>query len=83
VAELVKAAVEVDSAHDYAVADATALPFADGRFDMIVAYNVLMDLEDAARDLPRAPLLRAWNIRRYRAEFSVRFSGNLLWAATF
>jgi SAM-dependent methyltransferase len=44
VAELVKAAVEADSAHAYAVADATALPFEDSRFDMIVAYNVLMDL---------------------------------------
>ena len=46
VAELVKAAREADSAHEYAVADATALPFADSRFDMIVAYNVLMDLDD-------------------------------------
>jgi len=51
VAELVKAAVEVDSAHDYAVADATALPFADSRFDMIVAYNVLMDLENVPATL--------------------------------
>ena len=51
VAELGKAAVEVDSAHDYAVADATALPFADSRFDMIVAYNVLMDLENVPATL--------------------------------
>ena len=51
VAELVKAAVEVDSAHDYAVADAAALPFADSRFDMIVAYNVLMDLENVPATL--------------------------------
>jgi len=33
VAELVKAAIEVDSAHDYAVADATALPLTDSRFE--------------------------------------------------
>jgi SAM-dependent methyltransferase len=51
VAELVKAAVEVDSAHAYAIADATALPFAARRFDMIVAYNVLMDLEDVPATL--------------------------------
>ena len=51
VAELVKAAAEVDSAHEYAVADATALPFADSRFDMIVAYNVLMDLENVPATL--------------------------------
>ena len=51
VAELVKAAVEVNSAHAYAVADATALPFADSRFDMIVAYNVLMDLDNVPATL--------------------------------
>ena len=51
VTELVKAAVELDSAHDYTVADATALPFADSRFDMIVAYNVLMDLDDVPATL--------------------------------
>src|SRR3712207_4425486 len=44
VAELVKAAAEVDSAHAYAVADAAALPFTNSRFDLIVAYNVLMDV---------------------------------------
>jgi 2-polyprenyl-3-methyl-5-hydroxy-6-metoxy-1,4-benzoquinol methylase len=51
VAELVKAAVEVDSAHAYAVADATALPFTDSRFEIVVAYNVLMDLDDVPTTL--------------------------------
>ena len=46
VAELVDAARELDSAHEYAVAPAAALPFADGAFDLAVAYNVLMDVED-------------------------------------
>jgi SAM-dependent methyltransferase len=46
VTELVKASKEVDSAHVYTVADAAALPFKDGLFDLIVAYNVLMDVED-------------------------------------
>jgi SAM-dependent methyltransferase len=46
VTELVKAAKEADSAHAYTVADAAALPFKDSMFDLIVAYNVLMDLDD-------------------------------------
>ncbi len=51
VGELVTAASEVDSAHAYAVADAAALPFANCRFDLIVAYNVLMDVEDVPATL--------------------------------
>lgn len=46
VAELVEIAAEAGSAQDYAVADAGALPFEDGRFDLVVAYNMLMDVED-------------------------------------
>lgn len=46
VTELVEAAAEADSAHAYAVADATALPFEDARFDLVVAYNMLMDVDD-------------------------------------
>jgi SAM-dependent methyltransferase len=46
VGELVEAAAKAQSAHGYAVAGATALPFDDGRFDLVVAYNVLMDVED-------------------------------------
>ena len=33
--------------HNYAVAGAAALPFADGEYELAVAYNVLMDVEDA------------------------------------
>ena len=36
----------MDSANDYVIAGATDLPFEDGRFDMIVSYNMLMDVED-------------------------------------
>ena len=46
VAELVAAAEAAASADDYAVADAATLPFEDGRFDLVMAYNVLMDVED-------------------------------------
>lgn len=48
VARLVEAAVEARSARCYAAASATELPFANARFDLVVAYNVLMDLADVA-----------------------------------
>jgi SAM-dependent methyltransferase len=46
VAEMVEAAAKAGSAHHHVVADAAALPFADGRFRLVVAYNVLMDVDD-------------------------------------
>jgi SAM-dependent methyltransferase len=46
VSEMVEAAARADSAHAYAVADAAALPFENRRFDLVVAYNVLMDVVD-------------------------------------
>jgi SAM-dependent methyltransferase len=46
VSEFVNAAKEARSADDYVVASGTALPFEDARFDLIMAYNVLMDVED-------------------------------------
>ena len=52
----VEAAREADSADAYAVAPASRLPFADGQFDLAVAYNMLMDVEDvpgAVREIRR------------------------------
>jgi SAM-dependent methyltransferase len=52
----VEAAREADSADAYAVAPANHLPFADGQFDLAVAYNMLMDVEDvpgAVREIRR------------------------------
>jgi 2-polyprenyl-3-methyl-5-hydroxy-6-metoxy-1,4-benzoquinol methylase len=46
VAVLVEAARLADSANNYAIADAGKLPFAEGQFDLVVAYNVLMDVEN-------------------------------------
>jgi len=43
---LVKAAAEAHPEGTYAIADASALPFDDGVFDLVVAYNSLMDMED-------------------------------------
>jgi SAM-dependent methyltransferase len=46
VAELAEAARQSDSAHAYAIAPASKLPFQDSSFDLVIAYNVLMDVED-------------------------------------
>ena len=51
VAAMVEAAAAEDSAHAYAVADAHALPFEGARFDLVVAYNVLMEVEDVPASL--------------------------------
>jgi SAM-dependent methyltransferase len=46
VAAFVEAARAEASADAYAVAPATALPFPDAGFDLVLAYNMLMDVED-------------------------------------
>lgn len=46
VAALVEAARAANSADRYVVAPAADLPFEAGSFDLVVAYNVLMDVED-------------------------------------
>ena len=43
---LVEHARRADPQGRYQVADATRLPFADGEFDLVVAYMVLMDVEE-------------------------------------
>ncbi|MGH2556650.1 MAG: class I SAM-dependent methyltransferase, partial [Actinomycetota bacterium] len=43
---LVRHAKEADSATHHVVADAAALPFGTGTFDLVVAYNSLMDVVD-------------------------------------
>ena len=43
---LIEAAREADPGRDYQVAEAAALPFEAGAFDLVVAYNSLMDIED-------------------------------------
>jgi SAM-dependent methyltransferase len=43
---LLNAAREAESADDYAVAAAADLPFQDASFDLVVAYNMLMDVDD-------------------------------------
>jgi SAM-dependent methyltransferase len=43
---MLEAARQADSAEAYALASAADLPFPDAAFDLAVAYNVLMDVED-------------------------------------
>jgi SAM-dependent methyltransferase len=43
---LILAAKEADPGGRYALADAARLPFSDGSFDLVVAYNSLMDMDD-------------------------------------
>jgi ubiquinone/menaquinone biosynthesis C-methylase UbiE len=53
---LITAAKRAVSADDYKVAAAANLPFADNSFDLAIAYNVLMDIEDvpaALREIRR------------------------------
>jgi SAM-dependent methyltransferase len=49
--ELVNAGKEAQSADDYAIASEPDLPFEDARFDLVMAYNVLMDVEDVSGTL--------------------------------
>lgn len=46
VRELLNAAADADSAEEYALASGADLPFADDSFDLVVAYNMLMDVDD-------------------------------------
>ena len=43
---LLRYAREADPDGRYELADAAALPFADGSFDQVIAYNSLMDVAD-------------------------------------
>jgi SAM-dependent methyltransferase len=43
---LLRLAREADPDGNYVLADASALPFADAAFDLVVAFNTLMDIED-------------------------------------
>jgi ubiquinone/menaquinone biosynthesis C-methylase UbiE len=43
---LLEAAGHADPAGEYVLADAAALPFSDETFDLVVAYNSLMDVQD-------------------------------------
>ncbi|MFN2472129.1 MAG: class I SAM-dependent methyltransferase [Gaiellaceae bacterium] len=84
---LVALAREADPDDDYRVADAAALPFAEGEADLVISFMVLMDLEDldgALREAARVlepggrlvaslvhPLATAGDYAGHRASFLV------------
>ncbi|MFC0066815.1 class I SAM-dependent methyltransferase [Umezawaea endophytica] len=51
---MVEAAREAHPEGEYLVADATSLPFEDDSFDLVVAYNVLMDVDDVGATVREA-----------------------------
>lgn len=53
-ATLLAAAERSGSAERYRLADVAALPFADGEFDHVVAYNMLMDVPDMPKAVAEA-----------------------------
>jgi SAM-dependent methyltransferase len=51
---LVRLAGEADPTGEYRVADAAALPFADGSFDLVIPFMSLQDMDDATGALREA-----------------------------
>jgi ubiquinone/menaquinone biosynthesis C-methylase UbiE len=63
---LVAAARAVDTAGEYVLADAAALPFEDRSFDLAIAYNSLMDVDD----MPGS-VREAWRVLRPGSRFCI------------
>ena len=61
---LVAAAADADPRSEFVVGDATELPFADGTFDLVVAYNSLIDVDDM-----RAAVVEAGRVLRDGGHF--------------
>jgi SAM-dependent methyltransferase len=51
---MLAAARQADPAGQYTLADAASLPFPDASFDVVVAYNSLMDVDDMAAAVAQA-----------------------------
>lgn len=63
---LVAAARALDPSGEYVVADAASLPFEDESFDLAVAYNSLMDMDDMA-----GVVREAWRVLRPGSRFCI------------
>lgn len=63
VAVFLEAARASDSAQHYIQAEAKAIPTCDGRFDLVVLYNVLMDVDDLETSVMEAARVLAPNGR--------------------
>ncbi|MBA3431713.1 MAG: methyltransferase domain-containing protein [Actinobacteria bacterium] len=51
---LLRYAAKADAENTYLLADASSLPFSNGAFDLVVAYNVLMDVADMSTSVAEA-----------------------------
>jgi SAM-dependent methyltransferase len=45
---MIRLAREADPEGEYVIADGAAIPYEDGSFDLVVAFNTLMDIDDMA-----------------------------------
>jgi ubiquinone/menaquinone biosynthesis C-methylase UbiE len=63
---LIEAARELDPTGEYLVAEATALPLDDESFDLAVAYNSLMDVDDLD-----GTVKEAWRVLRHGGRFCI------------
>jgi ubiquinone/menaquinone biosynthesis C-methylase UbiE len=63
---LVEAAREAHPDGEYVVSDAASLPFEDASFDLAVAYNSLMDIDDMA-----GAVREAWRVLRPGSRFCI------------
>ena len=63
---LVAAAQAVDTTGEYLLGDAAALPFEDGSFDLAIAYNSLMDIDDMT-----GAVREAWRVLRPGSRFCI------------
>jgi SAM-dependent methyltransferase len=63
---LVDAAREADPGGQYEVADASGLPYEEGSFDLAVAYNSLMDIDDMT-----GAVREAWRVLRPGSRFCI------------
>ena len=75
---LVAAAQELDPEGQYVVADAAALPFRDASFDLAVAYNSLMDVDDLD-----GSVREAWRVLRPGGRFCICVTHPVNDAGTF
>jgi ubiquinone/menaquinone biosynthesis C-methylase UbiE len=53
-AALIRLAKEADPGGEYVVGDAASLPLPDASFDLVVAFNSLMDLDDMPASVQEA-----------------------------
>jgi ubiquinone/menaquinone biosynthesis C-methylase UbiE len=72
--KLIKTAIQAQSAWNYAVATAAELPFEDAQFDLVMAYNVLMDIDDVP-----AALKEIKRVMRPTAQLIISIVHPFLW----